>query len=336
VSDQRAREDTLRKVQALLDKASSTTFDAERDALIAKADEMMSKYAIEQFELDMARPAHERERPELRNITVSEAKSYLVRQALSMMFRDLARHCSVMIGASAYVGTSERNYKCVGYRADLDYLQMLFLNVQLHLLSRMEPKPDPDLSDVENFANLREAGLDYDRILSLMGWRKGDGNLKRVRTQYQQLAKSEGREPVRGAKGEAYRTSFLQGYIGRIRDRLWEMKAARETAAEGKGLVLASRDSDLRDRFYEEFPDLKPHPDNCECEDCHTMKCNDDKCTRPRCVELRKQRNKPVRYRAPREVKMDLHAHSLGRSAANTADLAGREGNISNDRKELS
>lgn len=373
------RENVMRKVQALLDKAASTTFDGERDSLLAKADELMAVYAIEQFELDMARPAKDRERPEVRVVETSTAGQYELRFKLNVLFRSLARHCGVMIGSSSYIGGSKTGWKVVGYRSDIDWMEMLYLNIQLHMLSRMEPKPDPAKSEAENFGLMREAGMDYKRIFDLMGWEwvtkvpghycsddrtshesgvcecacwgcererkdhNGHGDLtgssakklRAVRKAYHDLCEAEGRKPVKGLKAETYRESFMEGYVDRIEGRLTEMRRARETATAGKGLVLATRDDDLREAFFVEFPDLRPHPKDCECDSCHFSKCNDESCTRPRCERYWKDAKKPVKYRAPKDPKVDHDARSRGKAVADMADLSGGRGNVSGVRGEI-
>lgn len=346
------RDDIMRKVTALLAKAESTTFDAERDALLAKADSLMAAYAIEQFELNMARPASERETPEVRVVEHPYIDNFDVRNQLHNLWYSLASHCGVLIGQYRYMGGND-TYKVVGYRSDIDWLNLLFMNIQLHFLSRMEPKPDSRLSDVENFCMLREAGLDYHRIFELMGWAwegeetfnaktgrmevghgslKGESNsrLRKMRKAYHDMCKAEGRQPVKGLKAETYRASFIRGYVSRIDARLYEMKAARAEAAEGKGLVLASRDNDLKESFWNEFPDRRPHPSDCECDTCHYIKCRDKACTRPRCVEGRK----PMKYRAPKKAKEDIAAYALGQRVANDADLTGRDGRVAGGTKE--
>lgn len=175
-SDDSKRESVLRKVQALLDKAASTTFDAERDALIAKADEMMAKFAIEEFEL--ATQGHARKhgatKPELRDIVVPRTGGdWRVSGSLESMFRDLSGLVGVRIGAMVndrLDGEYRKVARCVGYPADLDYFQMLFVNLQLHFLSKMEPKPDASLSDLDNFIALWESGRDYRQIWKVMDW----------------------------------------------------------------------------------------------------------------------------------------------------------------------
>lgn len=337
-----AREDVMRKVQALLDKAASTTFDAERDAFLAKADAMMMRHSIEEVELASRERGknHGPIKPELRTIIVPMTDKSGVSDSLYTLFYRLARHVGCRIGPTHF-SSADGGWaiKVVGYPTDLDYLQMLYLNLQLHFLSKMEPKPDASLTDVENFTNLWESGLSYERIFRVMGWEwatNPDGTTKQVtrkrlrpmRAAYQAKCVAEGREPIKGLKGNSYAKSFIDGYVYRINRRLDEMAEARKEASKGHEVVLAGRGSDLDEAFWDLFPDRRPHPKDCECDTCHFGKCNDVKCTRPRCVQYREDMKKPVRYRSAATVKTDHRAFGRGQQVANGADLSGNDGKV--------
>lgn len=362
------REGVLRKVQALLDKATSTTFEPERDALLAKADEMMARFAIEEFELGKADPKAS-VKAELRTVDLPHPSDWSVSYSLERMFCDLCRHVGVMVGGSSMVRNDEDAFvtrmKVVGYPSDLDYVTMMFLNLQLHFLGRMDPKADASKSDLDNFVALWESGNDYRAIWRKMEWpwrtvvrehycsehgsvekaecececfsceglRKhaGSGDLvaaerKRLhslRKGYHEACKAEGRTPMKGLKGDVYRKSYIAGYVARIGTRLQEMRAARDEASKGHEVVIVSMRDDLREAFFDFFPDRRPHPAECECESCHFAKCNDETCTRTRCVEYRKNLNKPVRARSFKEPVVDARAYGFGSSVANGADLGG-------------
>lgn len=331
------RESVLRKVQALLDKASSTTFDAERDLLIAKADEMMATWAIEEFELGQKDPKKS-VRPELRGIVVPPSGGFDIRMPLSSMLQSLCRHVGVRVGGYKWERDAEgRNVdvlQVVGYPSDLDYVEMLFLNLQIHFLSKMDPKPDASKSDLENFIALWESGDDYKSIWRKMGWEwltngsSGTGlvtaerkRLRGLRSAYAARCAEEGREPMKGLKGETYRKSFIAGYAARISSRLSEMKTARDEAASGHELAIVSMRDDLDEFFFDVYPDRRPHPKDCECESCHFAKCVNEKCDRPKCKEWNRNKNKPVRYAKAQPI--DGRAYRFGGSVAESADLSG-------------
>lgn len=359
------REKVLRQVRALLDKAASTTYEPEREALIAKADQMMMAYTIESWELEMAKPAGTREKPELRNYEYGETGDSQVDKNLSDIFYALATHLGIKVG---YFGWHKS--KIVGYRADLDYLDLLFTNIRLHLAANIVPRPDPDLSYEENLALLKESGYKwqqvYDFLLPLFPerfpsaratqekyeldqtyheryypdtpWERSSTFDRRYRKvgdqifvrdiprnvgvrftkEYTSLCEATGRKRIY-ADPSVYRRSFSQAYAYRVETRIASMSADRSNAGSGKELVLANRSGDLQEFFWEQFPDLRPHPEDCECDKCHARRCTDQTCKRPFCV----QKRKPVRHKLPAELKTDANAWSRGRAAADTVDLTG-------------
>jgi hypothetical protein len=323
----------MRKVQALIDRANGTNFPAERDSCIAKADSLMAAYAIEQFELDFAKPAGSRVKPEVRdfNDRFNSADAYKVpweiRNELSGMFYSLVRH----------VGCMSSGWKVVGYASDLDWLDWLFTSIQLHMVQTMEPTPSTDLSLDENIVLLKETGLKWEEVhrrLVKAGvmpdkpWGRGIGTM--FTKTYTRYCEENGRDRNYASPG-VYRRSFVEGYVYRVKMRLQEMAQARGDQAKGHELVIANKEKDLKDFFYEVFPNLKPHPQGCDCEIHH--RCSSPGCTRPACVA----RRKPIKYRAPRYVdpKIDHGAMRNGQRAANTADLMGGRRNVTPNKREV-
>lgn len=343
--------DVMRKVQALMDRADSTTFEAERDACLAKADQLMAAYAIEQFELDMARPVGDREKPEVRFVDIPRTGDYDVDELYRQLFTSLIHHVGAM-----YVDWKREGYRVIGFKSDLDWFDWLFQSIRLHMLNTMKPKPSTDLSLEENIVMLKETGLKwadiYDQLLPVFhshpkfrkygqqedmpvsyGYLKFDGwwfprNMPRpwgvwCTGVYTNHCKKHNL-PRNYASPTVYRRSFVEGYMARIRARLAEMREARGQAEVGKGLVLAGKEGDLKELLYELRPELRPHPDDCDCDRCH--RCADPKCQRLGCVAARK----PLKFRAARYVehKIDHGAMRNGARAANSADLMGGRGNV--------
>jgi hypothetical protein len=115
----RAEDPVLAKVRALLAKAESTQFAAEAEALSAKAQELMSRHAIEEA-LARASGARE-ERPGVRRLPVddpyAEAKSLL----LSTVASANGVRC-VWYGPYAMMAV-------VGFARDLDAVEVLFTSL---------------------------------------------------------------------------------------------------------------------------------------------------------------------------------------------------------------
>lgn len=367
----------MRKVQALMDRADSTTFEAERDSCLAKADAMMAAYAIEQFELDMAKPVGTRQKPEVRNIKLPHSGDYDLDYEYRTLFANMVRHVGAM-----HVDFHDGGYRIIGFPSDLDWLDWLYQNVRLHMLSTMMPKPNRDLSIAENIAMLKETGLKwqdiYEKLVAVFpddphfkgqkintqqyverceNWGHSapfeDGywfqqNWLRVGNQIfvKKVSKGVGvwftkeytdhckknNLPRTYASPTVYRRSFVDGYMYRIKERLQEMKRARGQAAVGKELVLANREGDLKELMYELRPDLRPHPADCDCDQCH--RCADPNCQRPNCKARRApvKRSRVARYVEP---KYDAAASRNGRSAANSADLMGGRNNVGSNKREL-
>lgn len=368
----------MRKVQALMDRADSTTFEAERDSCLAKADAMMAAYAIEQFELDMAKPTGSRQKPEQRKFTLPHSGDWDLDREYQTLFSQMVRH----VGA-IHVDWHDGAYRVIGFPSDLDWLDWLYQNVRLHMLSTMMPKPNRDLTMAENIALLKETGIKWQEIYEKMvATFPDDPHFSRQAVTSQQYVErcewwGDSRAPFeegywftqnwlrvgsrifvkKVSKGvgvwftkvytehctrnnlprtyaspSVYRRSFIDGYMYRIKERLHEMSQARGTAAVGKELVLANREGDLKELLFELRPELRPHPDDCDCDKCHH--CLDPKCERPRC----KARRAPVKLgRVARyvEPKYDAAASRNGRSAANSADLMGGRNNVGSNKREL-
>lgn len=332
------REKILSRVAGLLAKADSTTFGEERDAFIAKADELMAAYAIEMFEIEFNRNKSERRKPEMRTFEYGNSGNLEADQELVQIFKALADMIGVKVGFWGW-----RESRVVGYAEDLEYLFMLFTNIRLHMALQLEPKPDSSMTLEDNVAMLKEAGLKWQRIHDMLKkagimedqpWERRIGvRFTKIYTDY---CKATGRERMYSSP-DVWRRNFIYGYSQGLRTRIREMGRARAKAAEGKEMVLVSMKDELLEALYEFFPHLRPHPPTCDCDTCHYPKCKNLQCKREICVQMRK----PVRAsRRPRttvrELKYDASAAAAGSRAAQQADLGSARGAPSGKNKELS
>lgn len=348
------RDDTLRRVQGLINKANDAAVTPEeRETLLAAADKLMAKYAIEQFELEAAKPHDEREKPVVTTIVAATARNWRNQGTLDSIFYSLARHCGVMIGKDHEYKTGERTWRVVGFEADVRYLEMLYTSIFLTLVSKMEPGVDPNLSEVENYANLREAGVPVERILPKLGypyhiqgeyeqkWDDRQGRyayqkkqnrtvLGRFRRQYAKLCAERGVEPVKGATGEGYQLCYLDAFSARIDARLRELKAGRDEVNTGHELVVADRSDEVKNLLWETWPELKPHPKDCNCERCHW--CGEADCQFEKCRRYAANKDKPIPKSHYRELQYNWAGAAAGRAAANAVNLAG--GSIGTTKKK--
>jgi hypothetical protein len=283
----------LRRVQALLDRAEhEDTPPHEADASRAKADELMTKYAIEQAELDAARPADKRQKPETLRVTVCSMANP-IKQSMTDMATSLADHCRLGIVYHDGWSHGDRTATLIGYPSDLRYFEMLFAIVHLHMSSRIEPKPNPNLSLDENVYILHEAGINWQHIADLLNredWSMGYGDKKvsgshhvgqrnpetshwrkairpskvephalipwpdghRLINAYRRHCKAIGETPHAIPAPARYQRSFAVGYVMELQARLAEMDRKEYTGSSA--LVLRS---DSIDAFKRElFPDL--------------------------------------------------------------------------------
>jgi hypothetical protein len=332
----------LRKVQALIDKAWSTTFPAERDALLAKAEAMMLKHSIDQFQLmDPSRPntaaSIKASQPELREIhywgTNSDGRPHYpadvsddICAKISSLFYSLAEHNRVRLGHYGYYGS-----KAVGYPADLDFLEMMFLSLKMHLVSHMDPQIDPAASWETNLAVLKAAGNKWIDIHAQLQahpnykykgqpWVRAIGvNFTSVYKKWCEANLTEDEQRVM-ISPKQWREGLITGYVVEIRDRLAKMR--RDAINENPNLpdLLASMKNPLDEFLWDNFPHLRPAtPEEIAAREA------------ARAADKRK----PARYRAPKVHYVNTAAMNAGKRVAKTADLTNPNGRVSGSKGSI-
>lgn len=352
----------LERVRALLAKAASTNFPEEADAFRAKADELMTAYAIEQWQVDALQDGQgKRPMPERRDVDFSWYSSTPFNDQLWWIYNELVTHCRCKAVTGKIFRTADgRKIPVIGLPSDLDYLDLLFTHIMFDFMRKVDPKPDPEkLSYEENLAMLKEAGLGWPEITRLMveagmleyvtttrtahrynpNTRESEAyeititrpwmerkNYAKPAHDYRRWCKREG-VPQSYTDHRTYRRNFADGYYEALTRRLRRMRREQEDAYdashEANAMALVVRDirQIIDEVMWAEFPDMAPHPADCECEACHAKKCKDPKCNRPRCKEKRK----PVRYRKDTR-KQDWAAFAAGEQAGKEVDLAVHQG----------
>jgi hypothetical protein len=314
-------EDTiLQKVQKLLDKAWSTTFEGEKQALLAKADELMVKYSIEQVQLlSPDRPSTaaviKGSTPELREILYygqgDQGLGYdqNTRETMARLFYSLAIHHRVRVGQYGWSMS-----KCVGYPADLDFLEMMFLSLRLHILQTMDPTVEMDESWEDNLAKFKNAGFKWENIhaklkrhpsyqFASQPWTRPIGvRFTAVYKKWCDINLSDPSERVM-ANPKQWRESFMDGYTAEISRRLTEMRIATQKANPNLPALLADRKPVLDEAFYEWFPEQRPR-------------------------EQGGQGKSAVRYTKVKERPIVRSAINAGSRAAKSADLSGSNGRV--------
>src|SRR5690606_35320854 len=101
---------------------------------------------------------------------------------------------------------------------------------------------------------------------------------------------------------DTWRVNYTYGFASRVIERMNEAEERRETST---ALVVRDITDQAREAMWDEFPDLRPHPVDCDCSICRRSR-------------------KPVQARhAGRQY---LHAAmEAGRSAGNNARIMSRQ-----------
>lgn len=257
------KEDILRKVRLLLDKADSTTFESEADSLRQKADELMLRYAIESFEIDQARgDSKKKEVPILKEIEICYADNPIQDQLVQLMWA-VAKHarCQAVVMPVRGKVHLPVKMKIVGFPADTEYAEMLFTSLWAQLSAKVEPKPDPGLSFEENVVMLMESGISRKRIAEMMEFPeplKVTGKMTKI---YQAWCEEHGKSTKRPLP-ITYIRNFATGFVGKVGTRLYEI---RKRSQEGVGnenkyaIVLVDQGKEVSKAFREFFPYLKSY-----------------------------------------------------------------------------
>ncbi len=121
-----ADDSIIRKVQALIAKAESTTFEAEAEALYAKANELMLRHAIDQQQLAAA--SGKRSKVVQRVIVYSTNDANLPGKKLILHHVAENNRCRVVF----YGGSKkEQRAAIVGFEDDTEFVEMLFTSLML-------------------------------------------------------------------------------------------------------------------------------------------------------------------------------------------------------------
>lgn len=148
MSDVNKQQAMLAKVEALLAKAESTEFNEERESLVAKAQELMTKYAIEEAMLRKASDAADIQidhvQINLSGIKYSKAVSLLIAAIAN------ANNCHTVVTSKGWnqsTGKRERGYAhatIFGTPSSLDCVLMLVesLHRQMEIAIRETPVPE--------------------------------------------------------------------------------------------------------------------------------------------------------------------------------------------------
>lgn len=128
----------LRRVQALLAKAESTDFPAEAETLLAKAQELMARHAIDEAMLAAAAGVA---RDDVITTVVVAETPYAGPKASLLHRVAAANHCRMVIQGG---GRRARTCVLVGHRSDIDNVKAMFSALSLHATRAMLAASVPD------------------------------------------------------------------------------------------------------------------------------------------------------------------------------------------------
>jgi len=276
-------EDILRRVRGLIAKANATEFEAERESFLAKADQLMEKYAIDQALLllhdDKKAKIVERRDMDVSWYTELKGIDYDVRQRIHWLWTYCVTFCRCYTSSSVW-NHKELKQAVYGMPSDLSYLELLFTDLFLQMSLRLKPKFDPSLSLGHNVYNAKNAGMKYTDIAIWAGrpeWviPNGTGGVKTndkgamKRAYDRHLAAHHPDEERIRMHPTTWALSFMDGYVATIKRRFDEMQGQRQESSSNS-MALAVRDirEQAREALFDDFPELRPHPDDCQCERC--------------------------------------------------------------------
>jgi hypothetical protein len=170
-----------------------------------------------------------------------------------------AEHCGIL-SEPRYQNNGDLVVTVVGYDMDIRYAETLYQSAWLMMGAKLEPKVNPQESDLENVYRLRSSGMERNRIAILLWGDDTHAAHAKVGKLYARACAERGEDPIvagRGINKDVYRLAYAEGFVNRYQDRL---KASRDAVDSIAGLpALPGRFERVQERFWQEYPDQ--HPD---------------------------------------------------------------------------
>lgn len=255
-------EKMLERVRALLAKAAGGTTEQEAELLRAKADELMTKYAIEMWQIEAAQEnATGRTKPEIRHMNIDWWWSMDddLGGALWSVFVSVCSHARCRI-AYKNVSGRDKTVPVVGMPADLGYVDMLFTHLFLQMVETMDPHPKPGEGTIEAIVRMKESGLKWEEIyyrLRKAGhypenqpWSPSKMDYAGKYTRY---CLEHGRERVRTTPS-VYRRSFASGFSSALSSRLRQQREEQGQSTGSMAIAIRDISALVQDALYEFFP----------------------------------------------------------------------------------
>jgi hypothetical protein len=204
----------------------------------------------------------------------------------------------------------------IGMAHDLDYFDLLFTHLLLQMMDAMDPHPYEGEPLISALVRMKESGLKWGEIhrrLRNVGlvpdepWSKKVASKMNFAGKYTQHCREQGRDRTY-VTPSVYRRSFVDGFRWSLATRLRNQVEQQGQHTGSNAIALRDIMIVVREAMWDLFPELRPHPDDCDCDGCH--ECDDPKCNRPNCKAKRSKRvpAKPVTVRWSRSAEQAGHA----------------------------
>lgn len=235
----------LKRVAGLLAKAESSEYGPERDAFREKAEALMMQHAISEAQVAASKGQDVRAHVIKKRVNVAPAQSAF-RDALISMMSSVAlnNRCKVAFWNLTEKVSLPVDALLFGMESDVEFVEMLFMNLRLQMSQEMEPEYDDSLTLEDNVYEMRNAGLKWNRLEKKCGLGP-NGPAMRA---YKRACEERGEEPRKRINPRTVQRNFAEGYVRRVDIRLSENRRRREEDNEvGAALVP------VRDAVAEEF-----------------------------------------------------------------------------------
>jgi hypothetical protein len=246
----------MKKVQALLDKAASTGFTAEAEECRRKADELMTTYVIAEHELRAAGSVADREAPSKKSLWRFVSGGSPIKQQVASLASSVGDYVGVkLLYYGMRQGSSPLGFEIYGFKAEIEYFEMLLTSLMVQMSNEMEPKYDTNESVYTNMENFRGAGIGWDRLFEVF---KAHGVPKSQAMDYRKMWLRDNPDQ-RNMTPTTYLRSFAEGFALEVNRRLWDLKRARQTSlSNSMALVLVDRSSEVAEFYAAAADGLRP------------------------------------------------------------------------------
>jgi len=271
MADFKTEQKIIQRVRDLLSKANDpATSSVEREQYLDEANKRIHRHAIDMAVLDASRTVGEKRKPTKKLIVLYDSNfdwgTYFISVIMSMAETNRCRYA---------FHAGYRSITIVGMQEDVDWVEMLWLNVFFQFSSKINPKWDVNDTVAANIYNFKNAGYKWKDIWEIgnrtQGLREGgmpDGGTefvpnrcKYMITGYKKSCAEKGTEPIGTQTFAAYKLTFTNYFTHEINRRLEEMRAANkeeEQATPGSEVALRDMSDDILAEFFRLFPALTP------------------------------------------------------------------------------